>query len=128
MPLLPAGVRERPLGDGRVELATLAPPRGRCEGTRWQVTYGAWTVELSARCFRGAASLPKKEGRPVKTEAALVMPICADCGIAYLDGESHVCPPKEESRAVRAVVGAIVGGFTRQFDLISWSRRRDSNT
>ena len=26
MPLLPAGVRERPLGDGRVELATLAPP------------------------------------------------------------------------------------------------------
>jgi hypothetical protein len=37
------------------------------------------------------------------------MPVCPECGIAYLDGESHVCPPLKHSRGFDVVVGAIGG-------------------
>jgi hypothetical protein len=37
------------------------------------------------------------------------MPVCPRCGTAYLDGESHVCPPLKHSRGFDVVVGAIGG-------------------
>src|SRR5262245_18395468 len=35
------------------------------------------------------------------------MPICERCGMAYLDGESHECPPRTDGRIARCLVGAI---------------------
>jgi hypothetical protein len=38
------------------------------------------------------------------------MPVCPNCRTAYLEGESHRCPPKTLS-GVGAVAGAITGAF-----------------
>ena len=41
------------------------------------------------------------------------MPICPTCGIAYLDGESHVCPSRVSVGfvIVMLVVGVVLGAF-----------------
>ena len=38
------------------------------------------------------------------------MPLCPKCDIAYLDGETHTCPPRRTGRARVLLAAYVVGG------------------
>jgi hypothetical protein len=53
--------------------------------------------------------------------------VCSSCGVAFIEGESHVCKPRPAS--VRRAIGcllALVLGFLLQFPLVFLGERTHS--